>query len=329
MSEKKSPVTVDEGLSLLRMMLLIRRFEERAMELNLGGKIRGAVHPYIGEEAIATGICAALEQRDFIASYHRGHGHTLAKGGSAKAMMAELLGKATGMCRGKAGSLHVADISKGVLGANGIVGDGATLALGAAHSARLLATGALSVPFFGDGAISRGPVLEAMNWAKAFCLPMIFVCEDNVYSYTVRTSDVTGGPGPAARAAGFGLEARTIDGNDVIAIYEMAREMVARVRGGGGPAFIHALTYRHHGHIARDQAPYRPSGELARYLTLDPIPRCIAWLEERGASQDAITGVRQDVEDEIGEAVEAGLADPEPDKSELFTDTLDVGAPTW
>jgi pyruvate dehydrogenase E1 component alpha subunit len=314
---------------MLRTMLTIRRFEEAAVELNLAGRIRGNVHPYIGQEAIATGVCAALTREDFVASYHRGHGHTIAKGADPAAMMAELFGRATGTCAGKAGSLHIADLSVGMLGANGVIGDGVTMAVGAAQASRMLGSDAVAAAFFGDGGLNRGPVLEAFNWAKAFRLPVLFVCEDNVYSYTQRTSAVTGGPGASARAAGFGLHALSLDGNDVIAVREAAEDMVARMRAGEGPMLLHALTYRRTGHIAVDQAAYRPAGEASRYASLDPILRCEAWLAENGVSAERLARIREQVDAQIAAAVAHADAAPYPGPEALFTDLQDLGAPTW
>ena len=321
--------TVEDGLTMYETMLTIRRFDEVAAQLNLDGPIGGAVHPYIGEEAIATGICSVLRPTDYVASYHRGHGHCIAKGADPLAMMAELFGRSTGTCRGKAGSLHIADISIGMLGANGVIGDGVTMAVGAAQAARVLGRDAVAVPFFGDGGINRGPVLESFNWAKAFELPVLFVCEDNRYSATTRTDEVTGGPGLAARAAGFGLHAITVDGNDVIAVREAAATLVGKMREGGGPALIHALTYRITGHVARDQAGYRRPGELARYAALDPITRCESWLLDHGVEQQRLDVVRSAVAHLIARAVTEAEAAPWPEPHEVFTDSQDLGAPAW
>src|SRR5688572_28937035 len=190
---------------LYRIMLLIRTFDEHAGDARRAGKLRGSVHEYIGQEAIATGICASLRPSDYISSYHRGHGHCLAKGADPDAMMKELYGRTGGVCNGKGGSMHVADFSLGILGANGVVADGVTIAVGAAQAIRLKREARIVVAFFGDGAMNRGPMLEALNWARVFDLPVLFVCEDNLYSDRTRTTSVTGGPGALARAAAFGI----------------------------------------------------------------------------------------------------------------------------
>jgi acetoin:2,6-dichlorophenolindophenol oxidoreductase subunit alpha len=320
---------VSDGLALYRTMLTIRLFEEAAVAWNLEGSIRGNVHPYIGQEGIATGVCSVLRDDDFVASYHRGHGHTIAKGADPAAMMAELFGRSSGTCGGKAGSLHIADLSVGMLGANGVIGDGVTMSVGAVHATRLLGSDAVAVAFFGDGGLNRGPVLESLNWAKAFDLPVLFVCEDNVYAYTQRTSAVTGGPGATARATGFGVEARTLDGNDVIAVREAAEAMVTRMRQGGGPMLIHAMTYRTTGHIAVDQAAYRIRGEASRYASLDPILRCEAWLANHDVSRSELERTRAEVKGKIDHAVEQAQRAPYPSPDAAFTDLQDLGAPTW
>ena len=320
---------IGDALTMYRTMLTIRYFEEAAVRLNLKGSIRGNVHPYIGQEGIATGVCAALRNDDFVASYHRGHGHCIAKGADPARMMAELFGRSSGTCGGKAGSLHIADLSVGMLGANGVIGDGVTMSVGAAHASRLLGSDAVAVAFFGDGGLNRGPVLESLNWAKAFELPVLFVCEDNVYAYTQRTSAVTGGPGATARATGFGVDARTLDGNDVIAVREAAEAMVSRMRQGAGPMLIHAMTYRITGHIAVDQAAYRIRGEAARYAGLDPVLRCEAWLVEHDVTRPELERVGADVKDEIDRAVVQADRAPYPPPEALFTDLQDLRAPIW
>lgn len=316
-------------VELYARMCLIRAFERRVSSLYRAAEIPGFIHTSLGQEAVAVGVCAALRHDDWIATTHRGHGHCIAKGADPLAMMAELFGRSTGTCRGKAGSLHIADISIGMLGANGVIGDGVTMAVGAAQAARVLGRDAVAVPFFGDGGINRGPVLESFNWAKAFELPVLFVCEDNRYSATTRTDEVTGGPGLAARAAGFGLHAITVDGNDVIAVREAAATLVGKMREGGGPALIHALTYRITGHVARDQAGYRRPGELARYAALDPITRCESWLLDHGVEQQRLDVVRSAVADLIARAVTEAEAAPWPEPHEVFTDSQDLGAPAW
>src|SRR3954466_15707966 len=235
-------------------MLLIRAFDEVAGQARRDGKLRGSVHEYIGEEAIATGVCSNLLTTDYISSYHRGHGHCIAKGADPVAMMQELYGKAGGVCGGKGGSMHVADFALGILGANGVVADGVTIAVGAAQAVKLRGEHRIVVAFFGDGALNRGPMLEALNWARVFDLRVLFVCEDNLYSDRTRTGSVTAGPGPLARAAAFGIPGETVDGNDVIAVSEAAARYVREVREQSRPRFLHATTYRWRGHLALDKA---------------------------------------------------------------------------
>lgn len=320
---------VERGLTHYRNMLTIRAFEEAVVAARLAGAIRGSVHPYIGEEAIAVGICANLEDHDYVASYHRGHGHTIARGADPAGMMLELYGRMGGTCGGKGGSMHVADISRGMLGANGVIGDGVTIAVGAAQAAKLLGKESVVVAFFGDGGLNRGPVLESFNWAKVFDLPVLFVCEDNKFASTTRTKTVTGGPGPAARAASFGLHAETVDGNDVFAVDQIAADMVGKIRDGAGPMLLHAVTYRLLGHLATDPAKYRKPEEVLRHTLLDPIERCEAWLRHHGIDDPAIDREKKNVTDMIAGAIADAEKAPFPGTAELVADVQDIGAPTW
>ena len=221
----------------------------------------GVVHLSIGQEAVAAGVCAHLSHSDYVTSTHRGHGHCIAKGAGTSAMMAELFGKSTGTCKGKGGSMHIADFAVGMLGANGVVGGGIGIAVGAAQGARLLGKSAAAVCFFGDGAVNRGPFLEGLNWAAVFKLPVLFVCEDNQFSAFTRASDMTAGGGAAVRAQAIGVEALSVDGNDVFAVYDAAAKLLTAVRAGT-PAFLHAPTYRLDGHTVFDKAPYRTDEEV-------------------------------------------------------------------
>jgi pyruvate dehydrogenase E1 component alpha subunit len=286
------------------------------------------VHEYIGQEAIATGVCANLERTDYISSYHRGHGHCLAKGADPDAMMKELYGRAGGVCGGKGGSMHVADFSRGILGANGVVADGVTIAMGAAQAVKLRRENRIVVAFFGDGAMNRGPMLEALNWARVFDLPVLFMCEDNLYSDRTRTRSVTGGPGAVARAAAFGIPGETIDGNDVIAVHEAARRLIDEVRAGRGPFFLHATTYRWHGHLALDKGLYRDPQEIERWKAIDPLVRTRAWLGSRGVTAAALDEVRGAAVARIAKAVAAAEAAPWPAAHTLTEDVQDVGAPS-
>ena len=310
-------------------MLLIRAFDEVAGQARRDGKLRGSVLEYIGEEAIATGVCANLLPTDYISSYHRGHGHCIAKGADPVAMMKEIFGKAGGVCGGKGGSMHVADFSLGILGANGVVADGVTIAVGAAQAVRLRGENRVVVAFFGDGALNRGPLLEALNWARIFDLPVVFVCEDNVWSDKTRTSSVTGGPGILARAAAFGIPAETVDGNDLLAVDTAAGRLIRDARAGRGPVFLHAKTYRWRGHLAWDQGLYRDPAEVAQRTADDPIARTAAWLIAQGVSAAALEADRREVTARIDTAFAEAAAAPWPDMQTLFADVQDVGAPTW
>jgi acetoin:2,6-dichlorophenolindophenol oxidoreductase subunit alpha len=320
---------VERGLRHFRNMLTIRAFEETVVKARLAGAIRGSVHPYIGEEAIAVGICANLRDEDYVASYHRGHGHTIARGADPAAMMLELYGRKGGTCGGKGGSMHVADISRGMLGANGVIGDGVTIAVGAAQAAKLLGKDSVVVAFFGDGGLNRGPVLESFNWAKVFNLAVLFVCEDNKFASSTRTKTVTGGPGPAARAASFGLHAETIDGNDVFAVDQVAADMVGKIRAGTGPMLLHAVTYRVRGHLATDPANYRKPEEVLRHTLLDPIVRCEAWLKHQGIDDETIARERSSAENTMAGYQRDAVAAPYPGIPEFLADIQDIGAPTW
>ena len=327
MSTAESPA-VERVHGLYRTMLQIRAFDQYAGQARRDGKLRGSVHSYVGEEAIATGVCGNLRRTDYISSYHRGHGHCLAKGADPGAMMKELYGRAGGVCGGKGGSMHVADFSLGILGANGVVADGVTIAVGAAQAVKLRGEERAVVAFFGDGAMNRGPMLEALNWARVFDLPVLFVCEDNLYSDRTRTGSVTGGPGVLARAAAFGIPAETQDGNDLVAMAGAAGRLVGEVRAGRGPVFLHATTYRWHGHLALDQGLYRDPDELARWKTLDPLPRAAAWLTTRGIPASALDEDQAVAAARIAQAVAAAESAPWPEPLMLFKDVQDVGAPS-
>ena len=269
--------------ALLATMLRIRAFEDAAERASQGGvaafgqtagshaAVRGPLHLSTGQEAVAAGVCAALAHDDLLTSTHRGHGHTLAKGADVRSMMAELHGRATGSNSGKGGSMHIADFSVGMLGANGVVAAGLPIAVGAAQALKLQGSTRLVACFFGDGAINRGPFLEALNWARAFMLPVLFVCEDNRWSATSATGPLTAGDGAAARARSLDIPASTVDGNDVEAVHAQALLAVAAIRAGGGPRLLHALTYRLKGHVSVDPAAYRDPAELSAALEAEPI----------------------------------------------------------
>ncbi|HTX02138.1 MAG TPA: thiamine pyrophosphate-dependent dehydrogenase E1 component subunit alpha [Candidatus Acidoferrales bacterium] len=323
-----SPTRIDLGLSLLRTMVRIREFEQHARIGYDGGEIPGVVHLSIGQEAVAAGVCAHLERADYVASTHRGHGHCIAKGADTNAMMAELFGKSTGTNKGKGGSMHIADFSVGMLGANGVVGGGIGIAVGAAQAARLLGKNSISVCFFGDGAVNRGPFLEGLNWAAVFKLPVLFVCEDNAFSAFTRASSTTAGKGASARAEAIGIETHAVDGNDVFAVYDAARDLIAHVRGRRGPAFLYAPTYRLDGHTVFDKAPYRSSEELERKREDDPVNEIESRLRNWGASQEQLDKIHVEAREEMVRAMESARRAPLPTAADAFLDVQNIGAPS-
>jgi len=318
---------VELGLSFLRTMVRIREFEQHARIGYDAGEIPGVVHLSIGQEAVAAGVCANLEREDYVASTHRGHGHCIAKGAETGAMMAELFGKSTGTNKGKGGSMHIADFSVGMLGANGVVGGGIGIAVGAAQAARLLGKKSISVCFFGDGAVNRGPFLEGLNWSAVFKLPVLFVCEDNAFSAFTRASSTTAGKGASARAEAIGLETRAVDGNDVFAVYDAARELIAHIRAGGGPAFLYAPTYRLDGHTVFDKAPYRSSEELERKREDDPVMDLESRLQAWGVAQARLDEIHIAAREEMVRAMESARRAPLPTEADAFLDVQNIGAP--
>jgi pyruvate dehydrogenase E1 component alpha subunit len=305
----------------LRLMLTIRHFDERALALYRAGEMRGTTHPYIGMEAVGVGVTLALQPDDYVTSTHRGHGHTIAKGGDPRKMMAELLGRATGYSGGKGGSMHIADMDKHMLGANGIVGGGMGLATGAALTAKLQQTGQVAICFFGDGALEQGILHETTNLAAIWKLPVVFVCENNQYAMSARSDWSIAGGDPARRAAGYGIPGVTVDGMDLFAVNAQASEFVARARRGDGPAYLVCNTYRFHGHHAGDPLNYREKEEVDRWRLQDPIERVKQAAVTRGVMTVAeIDGLAQRIEAEIEEAVEFAKNSPDPTVDQLMTD---------
>jgi TPP-dependent pyruvate/acetoin dehydrogenase alpha subunit len=313
-------------------MARIRAFENAAEEASRGSvaafgaslaqsSIRGPLHLSTGQEAVAAGVCANLEKDDYLTSTHRGHGHTLAKGASMDAMMAELFGRATGFNRGKGGSMHIADFSVGMLGANGVVADGMPIAVGAAHAVKIRNERRIVACFFGDGAINRGPFLEALNWAAIHALPVLFVCEDNRWSATTPTDAMTAGEGALARAAAIGVPAEQVDGNDVFAVDAAAQRLIAAVRANG-PRFLHAVTYRFKGHVSVDAAAYRDGAEVSNALQSDPL------VLAAGKVPDA-KKIMREAEEEVRRAVAAASAAPWPEAPDAYTDVQDTGGGQW
>jgi pyruvate dehydrogenase E1 component alpha subunit len=319
------PANVDKTrlLAHYRSMCQVRAFEETALEALAAGLVPGPLHPSIGQEAVASGVCANLEPDDILLSTHRGHGHTLVKGAPPLAMMRELLGRAGGCCGGKGGSMHIADFSVGMLGANGVVGANILIATGAAHAIKLKGEARVSVCIFGDGAINRGPFLEGLNWAKIFALPVLFFCEDNQFAATTRSSAVSAGGGPSARAESLGIPSVTIDGNDVVEVDAAVRDTLGALRAGQGPRFIHAQTYRLTGHTATDAAGYRQSEEVAERWHQDPIARAMAMLVDAGMERAELDAIKDAAGRAMGAVLDVARASPWPEDRHAHTDVQD------
>ena len=328
--------------SLYRTMVRIRAFENAAEIASQGGvsaygksaegnaKVRGPLHLSTGQEAVPAGVCAHLRADDYLTSTHRGHGHTLAKGADLERMMCELFGKATGFNGGKGGSMHIADFSVGMLGANGVVAAGLPIAVGAAHAQKLQKRDAITACFFGDGAINRGPFLEALNWAQVYSLPVLFVCEDNRWSATTASAPMIAGEGASARAASFGIASLQVDGNDIAAVHEAAARLVGEVRAGKGPRLLHALTYRVKGHVSVDPAAYRDPAELQAALKTDPIARARQeYLALPGATAQELESIEREAEAEVAAAIAAANAAPWPQAEAAFEDVQTTGAGQW
>lgn len=303
---------------MYRSMVRIRTFEEQIWNVYTTGLMQGLAHLYIGEEAVAVGVCAALRDDDCITSTHRGHGHCVAKGGAVDRMMAEVMGRVTGTCRGKGGSMHIADLSIGILGANGIVGGGFGIAGGSALSAKLRGTDQVTACFFGDGASNQGVFFEVMNMSAVWKLPVIFVCENNHYGEYTAADRVAAGK-LSDRSKAFGIPSSVVDGNDVLAVYEAAVEAVARGRSGEGATLIECDTYRYQGHHVGDPGEsYRDEEERKAWLAKDPIPRFRKRLVDEGdATDDDLDGIEAEVEKEVLAAVEAAKEAPFPDVEEV------------
>jgi acetoin:2,6-dichlorophenolindophenol oxidoreductase subunit alpha len=318
-----SPASVEGWLRAYRRMLMIRLFEERVNELYTRALMPGLAHLYVGEEAVAVGICEALGRDDFITSTHRGHGHCLAKGASPDRMFAELLGKEAGYCKGKGGSMHIADPATGNLGANAIVGGSVGIATGAAFAAKRLGNGRVAICFFGEGALGQGSLYEVMNLAQLWKLPVIYVCENNLYNEYTHYSETTSGT-ILARAGAFGLEAASVDGQDVRAVNEVASRLIKRARAGGGPGFIQADTYRYSGHHVGDinREYYRSKQEEQHWKTeRDPIQLHGKWLIAQGyATQATLHQIAGEARTEMEAAVKFAVAAPYPSVDQVTQD---------
>jgi TPP-dependent pyruvate/acetoin dehydrogenase alpha subunit len=326
---------VQRVLALYRTMARIRAFENAAEEASKGGvaafgasltqaQVRGPLHLSTGQEAVAAGVCVNLSKEDFITSTHRGHGHTLAKGASMERMMCELFGRATGSNRGKGGSMHIADFSVGMLGANGVVAAGMPIAVGAAHALKIQRRTAVVACFFGDGAVNRGPFLEALNWAKLHELRLLFVCEDNRWSATTPTDAMTAGEGALARARAIGVPGVQVDGNNVSEVDKKTASVLKKIRLGQGPQFLHAVTYRFKGHVSVDAAAYRDREEVGRALGNDPLHIAATRISPSDAKR-----IQAEAENEVRLALQAASAAPWPSPEEAYRDIQDTGAGRW
>jgi pyruvate dehydrogenase E1 component alpha subunit len=310
-------------------MVRIRAFEETALAALKAGEVPGPLHVSIGQEGVAAGICANLRRDDRLTSNHRGHGHALAKGAEPGRMFLELFGREGGYCHGKGGSMHIADFSVGMLGANGVVSGGIPIAVGAAQGIKLLGEDSIAVCMFGDGAINRGPFLEGLNWAALYKLPVLFVCEDNGVAAFTETSTVTAGAGVVARAEALGVAACDVDGNDVLAVDAVAAREAAAVRSGSGPRLIRATTYRWTGHTATDAAAWRDPDAVARGKAGDPIARLEALLRDHGIADADIARVRSEAEAEMATARATASAAHWPQPQRAYDDVQDDGAVAW
>jgi TPP-dependent pyruvate/acetoin dehydrogenase alpha subunit len=310
-------------MEMFHDMMAIRLFEEHVNDIYTRALMPGLAHLYIGEEAVAVGVCSVLNKDDYITSTHRGHGHCLAKGATPDRMFAELLGKEAGYCKGKGGSMHIADPATGNLGANAIVGGSVGIATGAAFSAKHLGTHQVAVCFFGEGALGQGSLYEVMNLASLWKLPVIYVCENNMYNEYTHFSETTAGD-INTRATAFGIHAETVDGQDVRAVHAVSERLVARARAGEGPAFLQCITYRYHGHHVGDinREYYRSKVEEKEWMSdRDPLKLFSDWLiQNKHSDTEALTMIEADLRAEMKAAVEFALASPYPDPIEVEQD---------
>jgi len=308
-------------LEMYRQMLTIRFFEEKVFELYGQNLVPGTIHLYAGEEAVAVGVCANLRKDDYITSTHRGHGHCIAKGARLDKTMAEILGRKTGYCKGKGGSMHIADFSIGMLGATAVVGAGIPIAAGAGLSIKLRGTDQVVACFFGEGASNQGTFHEGINLAAVWSLPVVFVCENNLYAMGTRQSKVMAIENIADRAVAYGIPGVAVDGNDVLAVYEAAQMAVERARRGQGSTLIECKTYRQKGHSRFDPALYRPKEEVKTWMKKDPIMRLQTRLMEMGAiTETEVQNIVQEVKKTVDEATKFALESPFPEPEEALDD---------
>lgn len=319
------PEWSDKGLlnQMYQTMVLIRRFEERVNELYMQGRIPSTLHLCVGQEAVAVGVCTALREDDYVLSTHRPHGHALAKGVEPKNLMAELMAKATGCCKAKGGSMHVGDVRVGMFPAIAIVGANVPIAAGCALAAKMRKSGQVAVAFFGDGAANEGAWHEGLNIAAIWDLPVIFVCENNLYAASTPFSKTFKIENVADRAPSYGIAGHIVDGNDVLAVYQAARVAVERARGGEGPTLLECMTYRLCGHSRSDPRTYRTREEESRWQDRDPIPRFRQWLIREGiCSDEELDEIAEGVEYIIDDAIAFAEASPDPQPAELYADVF-------
>ena len=321
------PTPAADQVQLFRTMLRIRLFEETVGDLFTAARLHGAVHLCLGQEAVAAGACAALQRADYITSTHRGHGHCIAKGGRLDLMMAELFGKATGYCKGKGGSMHIADLDVGILGANGIVGGGIPIAVGAALACKTLGNGRVVLCFFSDGASNQGSFHEAANLAAVLKLPVVLLCENNQWAVSTPVSRAMAISNVADRASAYGMPGDTVDGNDPLDVHRAVSAAVQRARSGGGPSLVEAKTYRWEGHYRGDPQVYRSREEVDLWRTTrDPVALFQARLEADGLLQvGQAQAIRQEVGAELEAAVRFAESSPDPSPDELYADLMSEG----
>lgn len=319
-------ITKNQKIEMLRLIIKIRRFEERTIQLYQIAKIWGYLHPYIGEEAVAVGTCAALNKSDYIVSTHRGHGHAIAKGADINRMMAELLGKATGYCKGRGGSMHIADTELGMLGANGIVGGGMPISVGAGFSCKLEGKGRVTICFFSDGASNNGVFHESLNMAAIFKLPVIYVCENNMYAISMSCNESVSCKNIADRASSYGIPGDMVDGSNPVDVFEAVKKAVRRAREGNGPTLIEAKTYRFGGHHPNDPAEYRDKKEVEYYKKeKDPVINFKKKLiDEKILSESDIEIIEQDIKKEIEDSVRFAEDSPEPQVEKFLEEVKSI-----
>jgi acetoin:2,6-dichlorophenolindophenol oxidoreductase subunit alpha len=321
---------IDARLHMYRMQVALRQFETRAYDLFLENYVKGTSHLSIGQEAIAAGVAEVLRPDDWTFATYRGHAHTLARGVPMTPVFAELMGRANGLMAGKGGSMHLTSVQHGVMGSYAIIGAHMPIANGAAWSAQYRGTDQVAVCFFGDGTVNIGAFHEALNLAAIWSLPVVFICENNLWMEYTRTSDVTAVANPAAdRASAYGLESIIVDGNDADAVYEVTLTAVERARAGGGPSLIEAKTYRHGGHSRADPGKYRPDVELAEWLAKDPLPRYRARLLEAGVLEEQLLAIEEEVRIEVDAATEEAKLGAVPGDDLLLKDVWADGGGAW